>query len=115
MTAMERLLGVIIPAFNEGATLHQVLERVLAQRVVGQVVVVDDCSTDETHVIAERFAERDPRVSVRRHTTNRGKGAAISNGLEAITMPITIIQDADLEYDPMEYEALIKPIVEGRT
>jgi glycosyltransferase involved in cell wall biosynthesis len=114
MGLMEGQLGVIVPVFNEGATLHQVLERVLAQRVVGQVVVVDDCSIDETSAIAQLFAERDPRVSVRRHTINRGKGAAVRNGLEAITMPITIIQDADLEYDPLEYEALINPILEGR-
>src|SRR5438270_5420681 len=111
---MERPLGVIVPTYNEGATLAQVLERVLSQPCVGQVVVVDDCSTDGTAAIAQSFAEKDPRVAVRRHQINQGKGAAIRTGLEAIAMPITIIQDADLEYDPLEYDSLINPILEGR-
>jgi glycosyltransferase involved in cell wall biosynthesis len=111
---MERPLGVIVPAYNEGATLAQVLERVLSQPSVGQVVVVDDCSKDDTSAIAERFAKADQRVVVRRHPTNQGKGAAIRTGLDAVTMPITIIQDADLEYDPLEYDSLLNPILEGR-
>jgi glycosyltransferase involved in cell wall biosynthesis len=111
---VERLLGVIVPVFNESATLAQVLERVLMQPVVGQVVVVDDYSSDGTEAIARRFAEQYPRVVVRRHASNQGKGAAVRTGLEAVTMPITIIQDADLEYDPLEYEALLAPILEGR-
>ena len=108
-----RELGVIIPVFNEGATLDRVLRRVLLQDCVRQVVVVDDCSTDATSEIAQAFA-RDHRVSVRRHTVNRGKGAAIRTGLEEITAPIVIIQDADLEYDPTEYGKIITPIVEAR-
>jgi dolichol-phosphate hexosyltransferase len=111
---LERPLGVIVPVFNESATLAQVLDRVLMQPSVGQVVVVDDCSSDDTGAIARRFAEDDPRVVIRRHTSNQGKGAAVRTGLEAITMPITIIQDADLEYDPLEYEGLIAPILESR-
>src|SRR5205814_4173350 len=103
-----------VPVYNEAATLAQVLERVLSQPVVGQVVVVDDCSRDETPSIGQRFAERDPRVVIRRHANNQGKGAAVITGLDAITMPITIIQDADLEYDPLEYEGLIRPILDGR-
>ncbi len=111
---MDRPLGVIVPVYNEGKTLAQVLDRVLHQPVVGQVVVVDDCSKDDTFQIAQRMAEADPRVVVRRHEVNKGKGAAVRTGLDAITMPITIIQDADLEYDPLEYESLINPILEGR-
>jgi glycosyltransferase involved in cell wall biosynthesis len=108
-----RELGVIIPAYNEGPTLDWVLRRVLLQDCVAQVVVVDDCSTDRTAEIAEAFAG-DHRVSVRRHPVNRGKGAAIRTGLEVITAPIVIIQDADMEYDPTEYAKIISPIVEGR-
>ena len=106
-------LGVIVPAFNEEKTLGRVLQRVLRERCVGQVVVVDDCSTDGTASVAGRFAG-DPRVTLRRHDRNLGKGSAIRTGLAAITMPIVIIQDADLEYDPQEYTRLITPITEGR-
>jgi glycosyltransferase involved in cell wall biosynthesis len=106
-------LGVIVPAYNEGATIGRVLTRVLAQPCVAQVVVVDDCSSDETLPRAQEFAE-DPRVLIRRHEQNRGKGAAIRTGLEALDAPVVIIQDADLEYDPLEYDKLIGPITEGR-
>jgi glycosyltransferase involved in cell wall biosynthesis len=107
------VLGVIIPAFNEEATLSRVLQRVLREPSVGQVVLVDDGSTDGTFEVAERVAA-DPRVILRRHERNQGKGAAIRTGLALLTAPIAIIQDADLEYDPQEYEPLIAPIVEGR-
>src|SRR6202162_5597545 len=106
-------LGGIIPALNEAATIGQILGRVLYQPCVRQVVVVDDCSTDETFRAAEANAD-DPRVVLKRHSANAGKGAAIRTGLAAITAPIVIIQDADLEYDPVDYGKLIGPIVEGR-
>ena len=108
-----RPLGVIIPAFNEAATIGRVLERVLLQPSVQEVVVVDDCSTDATAGAMEAFSN-DSRVKSRRHPVNRGKGAAVRTGLEAITAPIVVIQDADMEYDPVDYAKLIGPIVEGR-
>jgi glycosyltransferase involved in cell wall biosynthesis len=107
------VLGVIIPAFNEGATLERVLRRVLLQPCVQQVVVVDDASTDSTAEVANRFAG-DPRVQVVRHPVNRGKGAALRTGLEAIAASVVIVQDADLEYDPVDYSRIIAPILEGR-
>jgi glycosyltransferase involved in cell wall biosynthesis len=107
------MLGVIVPAYNEGATIGQVLRRVLLQDCVQQVVVVDDCSTDQTFRAAEAYAG-DPRVTLKRHAKNAGKGAAIRTGLAAITAPIVIIQDADLEYDPVDYAKLIGPIADGR-
>ena len=107
------VLGVIIPAFNEAATLERVLRRVLLQPCVQQVVVVDDASSDGTDEVADRFA-RDPRVIVRRHPVNQGKGAAIRTGLAEIIAPVVIVQDADLEYDPADYAQIIAPIVEGR-
>lgn len=110
---MHRPLGVIVPAYNEAATVKAVLERVLRQPSVAQVVLVDDASTDATFRIAQRF-ETDHRVRVVQHDRNRGKGAALQTGLEVITTPLVVIQDADLEYDPLEYGRLIAPILEGR-
>lgn len=107
------VLGVIIPAFNEAATLERVLHRVLSQACVQQVVVVDDGSADGTAEVAGRFIT-DPRVQLQRHRVNQGKGAAIRTGLEQITASIVIVQDADLEYDPADYSRIIAPIVEGR-
>ena len=112
-TSPERPLGVIVPSYNEGTTIGQVLQRVLLQECVNQVVVVDDCSTDRTAVALAAYAA-DPRVIIRRHPQNRGKGAAIRTGLASITAPIVVIQDADLEYDPADYGKLIGPIVAGR-
>ena len=106
-------LAVIIPAFNEEATLGRVLRRVLLQDCVQQVIVVDDCSTDRTLRIAEEF-RTDRRVTVRGHQVNQGKGAALRTALVLATAPIVIVQDADLEYDPAEYQHMIGPIVEGR-
>ncbi len=107
------VLGVIIPAFNEGATIERVLRRVLLQPCVQQVVVVDDASVDGTAEVAARFTG-DPRVQVQRHRVNQGKGAALRTGLDQITAPIVIVQDADLEYDPVDYSHIIAPIEEGR-
>ena len=109
----ERVLGVIVPAYNEEQTIELVLRRVLAQPCVQQVVVVDDCSKDSTLTIARR-ATSDSRVVVMHHEVNRGKGAAIRTGLDSITTPLVIIQDADLEYDPSDYPKLISPIIRGR-
>ena len=104
---------MIVPAFNEEATVGRMIRRVLLQDCVQQVVVIDDGSSDQTFKVAQAVGN-DPRLTLRRHGVNRGKGAAIRTGLEAITAPLVIIQDADLEYDPVEYEKLIAPIVEGR-
>jgi dolichol-phosphate hexosyltransferase len=104
---------VIVPAYNEAATVGRMIRRVLLQECVRQVVVVDDGSKDKTFDVAQAVGG-DPRLVLRRHDVNRGKGAAIRTGLDAITAPLVIIQDADLEYDPVEYEKLIAPIVEGR-
>jgi glycosyltransferase involved in cell wall biosynthesis len=112
-TSDQRVLGVIVPAYNEERTIEIVLRRVLAQPCVQQVVVIDDCSTDATLSIAHRLAS-DPRVIVKHHQVNRGKGAAIRTGLDAITAPLVIIQDADLEYDPADYKKLISPILLSR-
>jgi dolichol-phosphate hexosyltransferase len=107
-----RRLGVIVPAFNEEPTIGRLLEHVLAQPCVQEVVLVDDGSRDRTYEVASGL--RDQRLIVLRHDTNRGKGAAIRTGLARLSAPLVIIQDADLEYDPADYERLIEPILEGR-
>jgi glycosyltransferase involved in cell wall biosynthesis len=109
----ERVLGVIIPAYNEERSIELVVRRVLQEPSVQQVVIVDDCSTDGTLAAAKRFAA-DPRVTIESHTTNQGKGAAVRTGLAAVKAPLVIIQDADLEYDPADYGKLISPILRGR-
>ncbi len=113
MAGTDPVLGVIIPAFNEERSLELVARRVLQEPTVQQVVIVDDCSADGTLAAARRCAG-DPRVTVKNHATNQGKGAAIRTGLAAITAPLVIIQDADLEYDPSDYGKLVSPILRGR-
>ena len=106
-------LGVVMPVFNEAATLNEILRRVLAQPCVKEVVVVDDASTDGTSESLTDWPARDARVQVVRHSTNRGKGAAIRTGLAYIRTHTIIIQDGDLEYDPGDYERLLEPIRRG--
>ncbi len=107
-------LSVIIPVYNESATLPQILKRVRAVDIPKEILLVDDFSTDGSREILEQEA-RKPDVRVFLHSVNRGKGAAVRTGLENVTGDIVLIQDADLEYDPRDYPALLRPILEGRT
>lgn len=107
-------LTVVVPVYNEEATIANVLETVLAQSVVQEVVVVDDCSRDKTWEALQPVAQKHSRVKLYRHEVNQGKGAALRTGFKHATSSIVIIQDADLEYDPYEYEILIRPIVNGK-
>jgi glycosyltransferase involved in cell wall biosynthesis len=109
-----RVLTVVMPVFNEVATVEEVLRTVLAQPVVAEVVAVDDGSRDGTAEVLERVAAGDSRVKVLRHGENRGKGAAVRAGISKATAPVVIIQDADLEYDPAEYPVMIGPILRGK-
>jgi glycosyltransferase involved in cell wall biosynthesis len=110
----ERYLAVLVPVYNEAGTVGDVLRRVLEQPAVAEVVVVDDGSTDATRAEVEKVAAGEPRVRLVSHPHNRGKGAALRTGIAALTAPVTVIQDADLEYDPAEYGALVAPILTGR-
>ncbi|HEU6449418.1 MAG TPA: glycosyltransferase family 2 protein [Verrucomicrobiae bacterium] len=104
-------LSVVMPVFNEAATVNEIIQAVLAQRPVQQLVIVDDCSRDNTWEKLQAAARGDARISLVRHEVNQGKGAALRTGFASATSPIVIIQDADLEYDPGEYYRLLAPIL----
>ncbi|HVY75514.1 MAG TPA: glycosyltransferase family 2 protein [Puia sp.] len=112
-------LSIIIPAYNEGQTIDQLLERIeivrLNRGIEKEVIVVDDCSTDNTAEIVNRFIFSHPslRFYYLKHDVNLGKGAAIRSGLAMATGEYVIIQDADLEYDPEEYNEMIRPVLRG--
>ena len=112
--SLNRIVSVMIPAFNEERTLEVILNHVLERPEVGEVIAIDDGSSDGTWAIMSRFAERDQRVRAFRQGTNRGKGAALRRAIGEIRMPFAIVQDADLEYDPRDYPTLLQPLVEGR-
>lgn len=111
---MDLKLSVIIPCYNERATVATVIERVRAVNLAYEIIVVDDGSTDGTR---EVLAQVDPRddLKIILHDHNQGKGAAVRTGFKAATGNVLLIQDADLEYDPREYPVLLRPIQEGIT
>ena len=102
----------MIPTYNEEATINEVLLAVLAQPATREVIVVDDGSTDDTAALLNSW--QDPRVRVLFQPCNQGKGAALRRGFAAASSPFVIVQDADLEYDPNDFPALLGPLVDGR-
>jgi glycosyltransferase involved in cell wall biosynthesis len=107
-------LSVIIPIFNEVKTLHSILERVLATGLATEIILIDDYSTDGTRDLL-KLLDGTRGIRVLYHEKNQGKGAAVRTGITAATGEVILIQDADLEYDPRDYPALLRPIEEGLT
>jgi len=104
-------LSVVVPCYNEAATLKLVIDRVLDSPFTGEVIIVDDGSVDDTLRIATSIG--DSRVRVLAQPRNMGKGAALRRGFADATLDFVIVQDADLEYDPAEYGRLLEPLVRG--
>ncbi len=113
-------LSVVIPVYNEESTIDEVLSAVSAQKIVTEVVIVDDCSQDNSPEIITQTVDRlestrsELKVLFFQNEKNQGKGGSLRKGFQHATGDVIVIQDADLEYDPKEFNELIKPIAEGQ-
>jgi glycosyltransferase involved in cell wall biosynthesis len=110
---MSKCLSVVVPAYNEEATLAEIIERLRVLPEVLEIVIVNDCSRDGTAAIADQLAREYPEVRVAHHPVNRGKTEALKTGFALTKGDIVIVQDADLEYDPSEIADVIAPIAAG--
>ncbi|HWB94880.1 MAG TPA: glycosyltransferase family 2 protein [Puia sp.] len=112
-------LSIVIPAYNEAKTIHLILDRVkevqLIHGIQKELILVNDCSTDNTEEVLHEYMRNNPSLNIQyfKHEVNKGKGAAIHTGIARATGEYVIIQDADLEYDPEEFNLLLKPVVRG--
>lgn len=116
---MSQILSIVIPAYNEERTIHRILDKIKAVNLVGgmqkELIITNDCSKDDTAGAIRRYMEANPDLSIRylQHAVNQGKGAALHTGIEHAAGDFIVIQDADLEYDPEEYNILLRPILDG--
>lgn len=116
---MPHTLSVIVPAYNEENTIQRILQKIGEVELMGgtqkEIIVVNDCSADNTERRVREFQEQHPEMNIvyKKHEVNKGKGAALRTGIQSATGDFVIVQDADLEYDPNEFNILMKPIVDG--
>jgi glycosyltransferase involved in cell wall biosynthesis len=114
-----KLLSIVIPAYNEGATIHLILDKIkqvkLLYGIEKEVLIINDCSKDDTEEKIQGYMLNNPdlRIQYSKHAVNQGKGAALHTGIKNANGELLIIQDADLEYDPEEYNILLKPVIDG--
>lgn len=112
-------LSIVIPAYNEEKTIHKILDKVLSVNLINgikkELIIVNDCSKDNTLQVLNEYCKNnsDADIKVLHHEVNKGKGAALHTGIAHATGEYLIIQDADMEYDPREYNDLLKPVIEG--
>lgn len=112
-------LSIVIPAYNEGPTIHRILDRIgevkLLNNIQKELIIVNDCSRDNTEESILKYKADHPEMNIvyYKHEVNQGKGAALHTGISKATGDFTVIQDADLEYDPEEFNVLIKPVLRG--
>ncbi|MCH2081699.1 MAG: glycosyltransferase family 2 protein [Saprospiraceae bacterium] len=116
---MSTTLSIVIPAYNEAATIHLILDKVKAVQLIGglskEVIVVNDCSKDDTEGAIQRYMAENADLNIQyyKHQVNKGKGAALHTGIKEAKGDYIVIQDADLEYDPEEFNILLKPILDN--
>ena len=112
-------LSIVIPVYNEAKTIHLILDKIKAATIINdikkEIIIVNDCSTDNTEQAIQLYLTANPslQISYFKHDVNKGKGAALHTGISKATGEFLIIQDADLEYDPQEYNSLLLPILNG--
>ncbi len=116
---MQKKLSIVIPAYNEERTIHLILNKVkevkLCDGLKKEIIITNDCSTDDTEGAVKRYMSENPEMPITyfRHEYNKGKGAALHTGINIATGDYIIIQDADLEYNPEEYNILLRPMLDG--
>jgi glycosyltransferase involved in cell wall biosynthesis len=114
-----QLLSIIIPVYNEGNTIHLILDKIknvtLPQNIEKEIIIINDCSTDNTSDSIQKYISNNTTLNITyfEHEINKGKGAALHTGIKKAKGDYTIIQDADLEYDPKEYIFLLQPVLDG--